>query len=56
MPVLFQRRHYKAIASVLNTLPHDVSTEVAIRAFAKMFSEDNEEFQEDKFLAACDMK
>lgn len=57
---MFQKRHYEAIAAVLNTLQLDgdpkrdleLMSQVAV-ALATMFSRDNPDFKWDKFLKAC---
>jgi hypothetical protein len=58
--MLFQARHYKAIASVLSTCPcsrHHRTTRVTLNTIeaelSKMFRWDNEKFDIDKFRSAC---
>lgn len=45
---LFQKRHYEAIAKVLNLDPYTVPA-----ALADMFKKDNPNFDREKFLDAC---
>jgi uncharacterized membrane protein YqiK len=53
---MFQTRHYNKIASVLRKAPNDETTDVIIRSLAKIFREDNDNFNEDRFLDACAIK
>ena len=51
----FQRRHYQAIADVVRRLGDpDCRMDIAMM-LADMFLQDNDHFQTDKFLAACDV-
>jgi hypothetical protein len=56
---MFERRHYIAIAKVLNQLHRDYTfrerSEDVIVAFTDMFEKDNKAFDEDKFNAAVYM-
>lgn len=51
----FQRRHYKAIAEVIQQYEADGNrvTDELIERFSKLFSDDNSNFSSDRFKAAC---
>ena len=55
---MFNKRHYEAIALVIQSVPNDLDGHAYNRAeyakrFADMFARDNSRFLRERFLAAC---
>lgn len=58
---IFQKRHYQAIAKILNDcllchMKNSKDIRFAIVEFSDMFLRDNENFDRNVFLEACGMK
>lgn len=56
---MFAKRHYEAIAEVIQTIATDndkldgLRRDVITRKFAELFARDNGQFHWDRFLRAC---
>lgn len=55
--VMFQQRHYEAIAAVIarqgHSFPLSNALDTTARELADMFAADNDRFDRARFLAAC---
>ena len=52
--MLFQKRHYEALAELISELPAWTTPEAVARKLATRFTGDNPKFNEERFLVASE--
>ena len=50
---MFTKKHYEAIANIINHHEDKISKYSLTRELADLFDQDNERFNREKFLVAC---